>query len=66
MCIKGHTIGPILIHDGFLIYKDRLYIPHGFVREALILELHCGGHFGRDKMIGMIEIKAVLFATIKE
>lgn len=51
---KGHDVGPFLIHDGLLFYKDYLCIPSGSVKEVLISELHLGGHFSRDKMIGIV------------
>ncbi|GJW59086.1 RNA-directed DNA polymerase [Tanacetum coccineum] len=44
-------------HDGFLFKNNRLCVPRCSIRDAIILEYHqggLGGHFGRDKTVGLL------------
>nr|GEU53209.1 hypothetical protein [Tanacetum cinerariifolium] len=44
-------------HDGFLFKNNRLCVPRCSLRDAITLEYHqggLGGHFGRDKTVGLI------------
>lgn len=48
------------ICDGFLFFRDRLYIPQGSLRKHIIRELHSGGlrgHMGQDKSIALVEAR---------
>ncbi|GJU60539.1 RNA-directed DNA polymerase [Tanacetum coccineum] len=44
-------------HDSFLFKNNRLCVPRCSIRDAIILEYQqggLGGHFGRDKTIGLL------------
>lgn len=46
--------------DGFLFFRNRLYLPDTSMRVFFIRELHSGGivgHFGHDKTIQLVEDK---------
>ncbi|KAA3484962.1 Transposon Ty3-I Gag-Pol polyprotein [Gossypium australe] len=45
-------------HDGFLFREGKLWIPHGSVRDLLVIEVHSGGlmgHFGVAKTLAMLQ-----------
>ena len=52
--------GEYCMQDGYLFKGKKLCIPIGSMRENIIKELHCSGlagHFGKDKMLALIEDK---------
>lgn len=58
-CQSG-KISKFFLHDGYLFYGSRLCVPRSSLRNVIISELHdggLGGHFGRDKTLGLVEEK---------
>eukprot|EP01018_Ginkgo_biloba_P033329 Gb_18650 [translate_table: standard] len=57
---NGDLFGDYFLQDGYLFKGKQLCIPGSPMRENIIKELHSGGlggHFGRDKIISMVEDK---------
>ena len=46
------------IHDGYLFYGSRIYLPNTSIQEHVIRELHsgrCSGYLGRNKTFALVE-----------
>lgn len=55
---SGDLFDEYFIQDGYLFKGKQLCIPVGLMREHIIKELHSGrlgGHFGRDKIVTLVE-----------
>ena len=56
----GLIQGEYFMQDGYLLKGKQLCIPIGSMRENIIRDLHSSGlagHFGKDKMLALIEDK---------
>ncbi|KAI3498749.1 hypothetical protein L1887_34530 [Cichorium endivia] len=52
-----HPFHEFTKHESFLFKNNRLCVPRCSFRDAIILEYHqggLGGHFGRDKTVGLL------------
>ncbi|XP_027169446.1 uncharacterized protein LOC113769177 [Coffea eugenioides] len=55
---KWSPHGKYFLHDGFLFYMDKLYVPNSSIRDLLVREAHSGGlmgHFGIVKTLAMLQ-----------